>query len=221
MELPLGAGSYFVIVLVLAASGLGLPVPEEVPVIAAGVLASQGTLDPYAAFAACLLGAILGDSIVYAIGHHFGRRMLRSNHRWLRFVTPQREAMAERMIRRHGFKVFLGARFVVGLRTPVYLAAGILRIPYRRFLLIDLIAASTVIGVFFVLSHYWGETIAGWVRRTEIAVAVALLVILASAALYLFGRRRRRRRHVHLAVPNPSTNGQSKESSRRGLTRPS
>jgi len=167
-------------------------VPEEVPVIAAGIMASHGQLDPWLAFLACLIGALLGDCLMYWIGRSFGRGVLREHRYWARVVKPEREAHMEQLISRHGMKVLFFARFLVGLRTPVYLTAGILRLRFRRFLLMDLFCASVVIGLFFALSYFYGQAITHWIRRAEIAATVVVVFAVVAAATFLWRCRRRR-----------------------------
>ena len=164
-DLLLQHSSYFALVIVLILTGEGLPIPEEVPVITAGVLSAHGQLIPWLAFACCLVGALIGDVLMYWIGYHFGRSVLQSQTWWARFLKPEREAKIERMIEQHGLKVLFLARFLVGLRSPVYLSAGILRVSFRRFFLTDLFCATTVIGTFFLLSFHYGTVIVGWIRR--------------------------------------------------------
>ena len=184
-------GSYLGIIVVLILTGSGLPVPEEVPIIAAGVLAAHGQLNPWLALASCLIGALLGDCVMYWIGHHFGRRVLREHHWWTRFVKPGREAQIEAMLQRHGLKVFFLARFLVGIRAPVYLSAGILRVPFRRFLLIDLFCASSVIGLFFGLSYRYGTTITHLIHDVEYVLTGIVLVTLLGVGIYFWRRHRR------------------------------
>ena len=124
---------------------------------------------PWLAFACCLVGALIGDVLMYWIGYHFGRSVLQSQTWWARFLKPEREAKIERMIEQHGLKVLFLARFLVGLRSPVYLSAGILRVSFRRFFLTDLFCATTVIGTFFLLSFHYGTVIVGWIRRRSSA----------------------------------------------------
>lgn len=185
-------GSYLGIIVVLILTGSGLPLPEEVPIIAAGILAAHGHLNPWLALGSCLVGAILGDCVMYWIGHHFGRRVLREQHWWTRFVKPGREAQIEAMLHRHGLKVFFLARFLVGIRAPVYLSAGILRVPFRRFLLIDLFCATAVIGLFFGLSYLYGPTITHLIRDVEYVLTGVVLVTLAGVGIYFWRRHRRR-----------------------------
>lgn len=194
-DILLQHGSYLLITLVLILTGSGLPVPEEVPIIAAGILSAHGTLNPWLAFACCLFGAIVGDTIMYWIGFHFGRGVLREHPRWARWVSPQREQQIETMFRQHGLKVFFVARFLVGLRSPVYLTAGIMRVSFRRFFLIDLICATAVVGTFFGITYFFGKEITYWVRQVEVWLTVAVVVGLVCLGVYLWRRHRRKTLH--------------------------
>ena len=196
IDFLLGHGSYVAIIVVLILTGSGLPIPEEVPIIAAGILSSHGRLDPYWAMAACLFGALAGDCVMYWIGFHFGRSVVREHPRWAHFVKPEREAQIEKMIEKHGLKVFFLARFLVGLRSPVYLCAGILRVPFRRFLLIDLFCATTVIGVFFVLSYRYGTVITRWIRDAEVGLTLVVVLAVLGVGFYCWRRHRRKRKQA-------------------------
>jgi membrane protein DedA with SNARE-associated domain len=206
--------SYLGIVFFLFLTGMGLPVPEEVPVILAGVLAANGTLEPWLALASCVFGALVSDCILYAVGRHFGRGLIQRHPWWIRFVTPQREAQVEEMFRRHGLKVFFLARFLVLLRSPLLLVAGIMRVSFTRFFLIDMFSATMVVGSVFGLSYFYGEVIYRWIRTTEVLVTVVALVLIAVLAVYLWRRHRHRQpsalrsRSVH---DSPSTDDDNSE----------
>jgi membrane protein DedA with SNARE-associated domain len=190
-------GSYLAIVVVLLFTGNGLPIPEELLVVTAGVLSANGFLNPWLAALSCLLGAFGGDCLTYYLGYRFGHRIFRGRHFWNRLVTPEREARVEEMFRRHGFKVLFVARFLVGLRPAIHLTAGILRLPVRRYLLTDLFCTSIVVGTFFALSYFFGQPIFAWIRRFEILVTV--VVVLAVGVAILLVRRRARRRKARQA----------------------
>jgi membrane protein DedA with SNARE-associated domain len=193
-NLLLTHGSYILIFMVLVLTGSGLPIPEEVPIITAGILSAppDQTLNPGLAFMCCLLGAFVGDCVMYAVGYYFGRPVLKEHPWFARFVTPEREIQIEQQFRRHGFKVFFFARFLVGLRTPVYLTAGILRVSFRRFLMIDLFCATAVVGTFFWLTYLCGTAIAHWVKRAEVALSIGVILTLTGIGIYLWRRHRRK-----------------------------
>jgi membrane protein DedA with SNARE-associated domain len=189
--------SYIGIIALLIAGAI-LPIPEELVVIAAGLAASYHQLNPYLAFAACLGGALAGDCILYTLGYHFGHGILRETRFFGGFLRPERELRVERMIRAHGLKVLFGARFLVGLRSTAYLAAGILRMPFRRFVAVDVACATSVIGLVFTLSYLYAWRLGNlWglfdmIRDAEVAFTV--LIVLAVAAVILFYWRRHQRR---------------------------
>jgi membrane protein DedA with SNARE-associated domain len=185
-------GSYYGIALALVLTGCGLPLPEEVPIVAAGVLAANGKMVWYWALAACIFGAIAGDSAMYFLGRRFGRSLLKDHPWWVGFMTPQREERVEHMIRHHGIKVLFGARFLPGLRMPIYVASGILKMPYLRFFIADAIGATIVVGACFGLAYYFGPQIRQtihdaerWLTITVVCVAVVLGLV------YYFWRRKR------------------------------
>jgi len=192
-ELLVSHGSYLGIVVFLILTGCGLPIPEEVPIATAGILSARGTMQPALALLACVSGALLGDCVMYAIGYHFGHNLLKDHPKLARFLRVNREARFERMIHQHGLKVLFAARFMVGVRSPVYLSAGILRIPFRRFVLMDLLCATTVVGIVFTLAYCFGEPIVAMFRRAEIGLTATVAAVVAIVVGWFLWRRRRNR----------------------------
>jgi membrane protein DedA with SNARE-associated domain len=131
---------------------------------------------------------------MYAIGRFFGARILKDHPWWSGFLTPEREKTIEDLIKKHGIMAFFVARFLVGLRSPFYLTAGILRVKYRWFLLADFICATVVIGGFFGLAYLFGDRITGLIQSAEkgltVVVILAALAALAVVAFFSFRKRR-------------------------------
>lgn len=181
---------YLGIVLFLALCGCGVPIPEEAPLVLAGVLSSQGTLEPWLAFTSCLTGALVGDSIMYAIGRHFGHAWLTRHPSMARFIDVEKEEKFEVAVRKHGFKMLLLTRFLVGVRGPVYYAAGAAKVPYVRFLLWDLIGATVVVGAIFGLSYRFGDGITKVIRNAEeVATALVVLGLMSVGVYYLYKKQ--------------------------------
>jgi membrane protein DedA with SNARE-associated domain len=185
------ANPYVWIFLFLVGTGAGLPFPEEVAIIYAGVAAAAGQLDVWVALGVCIAGALVGDSVMYWIGRGLGRGWLRHHPRLSRFFHAEHEQKMERVLRRHGKKVFFVARFMVGFRGPLYLAAGIIRTPYELFLAIDVVCATTVVGFFFALSYFFGQQVTEWIRNSEYAITAIAIVAAAAAVTYFLIRRHR------------------------------
>ena len=109
-------------------------------------------------------------------------------------LHAEREAKIEQMIRKHELKVFFLSRFMVGIRAPVYLTAGILRIPFRRFILIDAVCATSVVGLFFGLSYAYGDQVTRLIRRSELGVTLAVVVAVGAVLCFFFWKHWRHKR---------------------------
>src|SRR5262245_7068971 len=133
---------YVGIIVYMILTGCGLPTPEEVAIIAGGVASAAGKLDWRLTLGSLLIGAIVGDAVMYGIGYFFGQKLLQKNRLWNRMITPEREKKVETLLAQHGVKVLLVARFLVGLRGPMYITAGILKVPFKRFLIADFFCAT-------------------------------------------------------------------------------
>lgn len=186
-------GSYLGIFLLMVLTGCGMPVPEEVFIVGAGVLSANGELRPEFAFAATLLGALVGDAVMYGIGYRFGHGLLHRHPKLSALVGAHREEYFERAVERHGFKVLLMARFMVGVRGPVYLAAGVVRMPFLKFMLWDLVCATLVVGLFFGLAFFFGEEIVDLITDAELGFTIIVLTGAAVVVAFLALRRHRRR----------------------------
>ncbi len=138
---------YFGIALILILGGLGLPIPEEAPIILAGILSRNGQMWAPAALASCLIGVLIGDMVVYFLGYIYGEKVI-GLPIFRRLITRQREAQIKGYFHRHGFKILVSGRFVPGFRTAAYLTAGILKLPTLKLMATDVVAAS--LSTFFM-----------------------------------------------------------------------
>jgi membrane protein DedA with SNARE-associated domain len=189
---------YLGIILFLILTGAGLPIPEEVLVVAAGFLSSEHHLDWPLAYLACVLGALLGDILVYSIGRYPGHNFLRKHPWFARLLHEDREKQMEEMIKKHGLKVFFVARFMVGVRMPLYLAAGVVRMPWWRFLLINGICATTVVTLAFWLGHQYGRVVGEYIRNSQYGLTLLVVVGLVAVLIYFLIRRRRTKNRLEL-----------------------
>ncbi len=129
-------GSYIAVFLVLVLCGIGLPIPEEITFIAAGIVARNIEANVWVMIAAGLCGIIAGDSLTYLFGHKFGLSLLT---RWpfKRFLKQGNLDQARRFIDRHGSHAVFFAGFLAGVRAPTYFLCGSMGLSYFRFVLWD------------------------------------------------------------------------------------
>jgi membrane protein DedA with SNARE-associated domain len=116
--------------LALAASTL---ISEDLACVAGGVLVARGDAGFLPVALACLLGIFVGDILLVLLGRLLGKGA--RHHPWLsRFLRPGSLERAERWFQQHGPALLLSSRFLPGTRLPTYVAAGVLRVPWRTFL---------------------------------------------------------------------------------------
>lgn len=185
--------TYGGILLVLLLGGLGAPVPEELPVLAAGALAREAVIRWWIALPLCLVGVLAGDVVLYWAGHHWGERLL--GWRVVRFVlTEGRERHLLSAYRRHGVKIVVIARHVVGLRAAAFLTAGIARLPFWKFLLVDAAAACVGVPLSFGLAYFFTDQLQDILHDVHRAERWLVLLALVTLAAWLTVRAWRRNR---------------------------
>jgi len=170
----------------------GLPTPGETMLIAGAIAAARGTLDITWLLLAAWAGAVVGDSIGWAIGTYGGHHLaVRYGHRV--GITTAKLQQVERFFDRYGDVVIVFARFVVLLRQLNGIVAGTLEMPWPRFVLFNAIGAALWVGWWGLLSYWLGQRVMDFIsgvgRIEPILFALAALV-LAGVALRIWWRRR-------------------------------
>jgi len=186
--------TYVGLFLTLFAAGIGLPIPEEVGIIAGGVLSHERVVDWWIALPVCILGVLGGDVALYSIGHHWGERVLE----WKvvrRVLSPEREEMLKARYRQHGAKIVFVARHVMGIRAAAFLTAGICRLSFWKFVLVDAVAAVVSVPISFGIAFLFTdqlEHVMHDVHRVERWLALYALAGFAAWLAYLAWRQSRR-----------------------------
>src|SRR5262245_65314012 len=196
-------GAYYWLGGVLLLCGFGLPIPEDISLIAAGYLSWCGGgadrcpklpgLYVHTAFAVCLAAVLAGDTIAFFFGRRYGRRVLASNLA-RRYFTPRRQLRVRAYFRMFGSRVVLVGRFTPGLRFTIFFTAGTLHVRPAVFFIYDFIAAAFSVPVLVYCAYIFGAQI-DKVRRiagnTERVIVAAIVVVAIVAGVKLWRRRKR------------------------------
>lgn len=185
-----------------ATLGLLTFVQEDVPTVSAALLAAAGNLTWQAGFLGVFLGIWIGDALLYLLARGVGRPLLQRS--WAkRFLDPAAVARSEQWFAEKGTWLLLSSRFVPGTRLPTYLAAGFLRLPFGKFLLVTGAAVTVwTIGI-FLLAEAFGADLLNWlVRWNSSGWAVLVLVIASAIAIQLSVKlvQRSTRRRIRTAL---------------------
>jgi membrane protein DedA with SNARE-associated domain len=209
--------TYFAVVGLLTLAGMGVPIPEDIPLITSGYMchptespiakANQRDFDrdglrehlergvPYLHMMifSGILGVLIGDTIVFAIG----RQGIHANNMFARrlqkVVDSKRREKVESYFARYGNLTVFCGRFMPGFRSIVFAFAGMSKMSYVHFMIIDGIAALISVPVFVYLGYHFAA------RMNELFdflheiryFAVPIISIIALCGLLAYLRRRR------------------------------
>lgn len=191
----LSVPSWLALVLVVALPAaeaslfIGVIFPGEVAVLAGGVLAHDHRLPLWAVIAAGSAGAILGDSVGYEVGRRHGDRLLAKLP--TRLVRPEHVDRGRDLLRRRGGWAIVLGRFTAALRALVPGLAGTSRIPYRTFLLFNVVGAVAWVTETALVGYLVGAGYRSAEHRLSLISAGLLAVIVAMLA-YRAARRSER-----------------------------
>jgi membrane protein DedA with SNARE-associated domain len=176
----------------IIATGLGFPMPEELPVVIGGGLAGHQSGDRVfmiLMLITCIVGVIVGDSFLYLIGRIWGTRLVETRFFRERVLPPERLATITDNFHKYGVKILLFARLTPGIRAPIFLTAGISRMSMAKFLIADGLYAIPGVSLLFFLGYFFTERMIAIIEaKAELVKAIIILVILGSLAAYLVYR---------------------------------
>ena len=147
-----------IIFFLLLACGLGLPIPEDISIVASGILVASKTTSFAHAFLICMAGIIIGDSTIYWMGRLLGKKLFKlpvlSKIFNNSFLSTGKIAF-----HRFGNKIIFLARFLPGLRAPIYFFAGSMKKSFFFFVVVDILAASISVPIWIYVGRIFGENL--------------------------------------------------------------
>ena len=175
--------TYLGLFVVLMLCGLGLPIPEDVALLAGGYLVHRGITRYPITLAVALLGVVAGDNSLFFLGRRFGTGFVR----YFGIGRPGRQVQIERIqkfMQRHGHRAIFYARFLAGLRALIYLSAGSFGVRPAVFLVYDLLGALISVPIVVTLGYIFGKQLEMIVRYLGGFERLIVIVLILSALLY-------------------------------------
>ena len=150
---------YLAVFGILILCGFGLPVPEDITLVSGGVISGLDFANPHTMCLVGLAGVLIGDSIMFIAGRVFGYRIQRIRM-FRRILSPRRFSHIQRKFKQYGLSLLFVARFLPGLRSPIFLVAGMSRrISYLTFVLMDGFAALISVPVWVYLGYFFADNL--------------------------------------------------------------
>jgi len=189
-------GGYFILFGLLFACGLGLPLPEDVPLLLGGYFVALGQMHLVWVAVLAWLGIVGGDTCLYWLSRRYGMNITK-----VRFigshVTESRILWAEEKFEKYGVWVVAVCRLFAGVRGAMVIGAGVVRFNFIKFVIADGIAALFSGGLFVWLGYLAGKKLGSLddmrhkIQHYEHYVVMGLVAAAIAFGFYLWWRRKR------------------------------
>ncbi|WP_373602789.1 DedA family protein [Aggregatibacter sp. HMT-949] len=177
---------YWAVLFVLIICGFGVPIPEDVTLVSGGVIAGlyPESVNSHLMLLVSMIGVLIGDSCMYWLGRIYGTRILRFRP-MRKIVTLKRLKMVRDKFAQYGNRVLFVARFLPGLRAPIYMVSGITRrVSYTRFVLIDFCAAIISVPIWVYLGEFGAKNL-HWLHEQIQKGQMVIYVLIGLLGLFL------------------------------------
>jgi len=180
-----GLAAYLVVFGVLVASSMGLPVPEDLTLIVAGIISNLDQVNVWLMSVICYLGILAGDLLIYRVGWLAGPALFRK--KWFRrHLTTRRLHLIRENLHKRTILTILVARHLFYIRTATFLMCGAVRLPFTRFFFIDacaaLITVPVMMGLGFLFANNY-QLIMAYIRQIKMGLIILGVVLLIYAVL--------------------------------------
>jgi len=187
--------SLWLILAGLALTQLGVPVPETVFIVAAGIVSQHSGLPLLVPAVACCVAVLVGDLMLFYLARAFGARAFeRRSLRWL--LPPRALPRIDALFAKHGSMTIFVARFISGVRAATFVLAGMRRMPLRQFLIWDGAAVLVTVPPFAVIGFVFANsmrTLQACVERANLYLLVGLVLAVGGYVAFVVVRLRRNR----------------------------
>lgn len=200
VEAWIHAGGYFVIFGLLFACGLGLPMPEDIPLLIGGYFVGKGELNLVLVSVLAWCGIIGGDCVLYFLSRKYGLNVTK-----IRFigthVTRERILRAEKLFDKYGVWIVAVGRLFAGIRGAMVIAAGAIRFNFIKFVIADGLAALVSGGMFIAIGWWFGKKFGNKpisqirqdIKPYEHWVLLGIVAAVIIAIAYLWWRNKRQK----------------------------
>ena len=169
---------YLGLLILLILGTLGLPFPEDGILLLSGFLTGHNVIRPFPTFLVVYSSLLMTDFLLYSVGRKYGRRLV-EHKKFNKIITHGRLAKLEEKFQQWGALVVFFGRHLLGLRAQIFLVAGVMRMSWKKFLIVDATSALLTITLWGGLGYLGGNSIQAF-RREITGIEQMVMVILAT-----------------------------------------
>ncbi len=181
---------YFALFMVSFLAAFLLPLPSSSSLAAAGAFAVQGYMNIYLVFLVALIGNVLGDLAGYMLGRHYGEEILHKIG--FKHILESKYYHASReYMNKYSYSLIFISRFLTGVGPSVSIFAGIMKMPYKKFLAVDIPSEICYVSLYALIGYLLGNQ---WEDNIWFVIEASLVVfsfggIIALIQYKMFKRR--------------------------------
>jgi membrane protein DedA with SNARE-associated domain len=188
---------------VIGLESVGFPVPGESALILASILAgTKHDLNIVSVVLTAAIAGIIGQMVGYVIGREFGYWLLLRYGPYVR-ITESRIKLGEYLFVRHGSKIIIVARFVPFLRAVAGILAGANRMPWRQFMVANIIGTFLWATFFGFAAYMFGREIERLAGPLVILIGIAAVIFVAIAANFVGRHEAQLTAEAERTLPGP------------------
>jgi membrane protein DedA with SNARE-associated domain len=191
----IGSFSYLTIVLLLFAASFGFPFPKNLTLLAGGAMAGVGSLNLFLVMLWAVVGTVLGDASLCALGWRYGERVYKFRL-FSKIYSEKRLSRLKTFFENHGSRAVFWARFTPIARSGIYVLAGVTRMKPATFLAFDLLSALALCPLICYLGFVFYREFDVLRENIKLVESVLGMAIIAAAGVTVLIYLRRKRKEI-------------------------
>ncbi len=192
-----------VVAIVIGLESLGFPFPGETALVLAGIFAgTKHELNIFAVVFTAAGAAIAGQMVGYVIGREYGYWLLLRYGPYLR-ITESRIKLGEYLFLRYGGKIVFVARFVPLLRSLAGILAGANRMPWRQFMIANVVGALAWASFFGFAAYLFGHQVHKFAGPVVVVIGIAAVIAIIIGAIFVSRHEAQLAAEAERALPGP------------------
>lgn len=160
----------------LLLAGLNLPISEDAMIILSSTFAKLDKSLLIPNYIALYAGIVTSDIMSYFLGKYISKGALKFKSLGKK-LTPDKLKWIANNLEKHGFLTFIVCRFIpFGVRNMLFMGSGFLRLPFKRFVIYDTIAALISSSTLYFLVYFIGQNVQKGLKILGIILFIALVI---------------------------------------------
>ena len=168
--------------------GLGVIFEGPVLMMASGFLYRTGFFEIVPLFTVILIGDLIGDIMWYVAGRYFAHPILQKKGSFVG-INPERFEKINELFNKYHVKILIFSKLTLGLGFAVGIlaAAGMAKIPFKKFMLINIIGEFFLVAILLSIGYFFGQLYLNTSDNMKAGFVISLAVIVVTA-LFFFSR---------------------------------